>query len=778
VLVIHFDGALLHKVMTGQFTKELGALTQLPGFGQTGETILVNQERIMITESRINKKSAFKQKVDTYPVDQCIVKNAEVTGNWQDYRGIPVTGSSMCITIGDFKWTLISKQDSSEAFAPINSIKRLSITLACVILFSVWAIAYFIAKTISNPISTLMKGVNIIRGGNLDYKTEIHTKDEIGQLSSAFDQMTEHLKITTTSRDELNQEVEQRKQTEKALKESEQYLARAQEIAHVGHWKLDPETNEITGSDELYRIFGLSREDSTFESFLDVVHPEDRERNLAAITGGVEKGEDWKIEHRLICSNGTQKWIQAIGEAITDETGKNVLLVGTVQDITERKKAEEKMVHMAYHDPLTGLPNRALLTDHLCLMLAAAQRHEILAAVLFIDLDRFKLINDTMGHSKGDDVLKEVAARLKKRTRESDTLARQGGDEFILFVQDLNRVEDITKVAENIFSALKEPFNVEGNMFSLTVSMGVSIYPNDGEDAETLIKNADIAMYAAKDEGRNNFQLYNASMNENITKRLRLENKLRKALANEEFLLHYQPQVDSTSGKVNGVEALVRWQDPEEGLISPGEFIPVAEDTRLIVPIGEWVLREACTQNRMWQDNGLKQVTMAVNISTYQFTQKDFVGTVERVLQETDLNPMYLELELTESIIMEDIETTIERLHALKAMGIRLSIDDFGTGYSSLEYLKRMPIDMLKIAQTFVRDITVDPSDYAIARATIQLAKSLELEFIAEGVETREHLKLLNDLQCTRIQGYLYSRPLPSHEIEKYLKKEWRFVEE
>jgi EAL domain-containing protein (putative c-di-GMP-specific phosphodiesterase class I) len=264
-------------------------------------------------------------------------------------------------------------------------------------------------------------------------------------------------------------------------------------------------------------------------------------------------------------------------------------------------------------------------------------------------------------------------------------------------------------------------------------------------------------------------------MNKSIAKRLRLENKLRKALKNEEFLLHYQPQVDSTTGEVTGVEALVRWQEPENGLIFPREFIPIAEDTRLIVPIGEWVLRTACAQNRMWQEKGLKQVTMAVNISTHQFKQKDFVTLVDRVLKETNLAPEYLELELTESIIMEDIETTIETLHALRSMGVGLSIDDFGTGYSSLEYLKRMPINMLKIDQSFVRDITTDPSDAAIARATIQLAKGLQLQVIAEGVETTGHLKRLNDLQCTRIQGYLYSRPLPSPEIEKCLKREWRF---
>jgi diguanylate cyclase (GGDEF)-like protein/PAS domain S-box-containing protein len=573
-----------------------------------------------------------------------------------------------------------------------------------------------------------------------------------------------------------------RKEAEADLVRSEERFVQAMKGANDGLWDWDLKTNEVYFSPRWKSMLGYADDEleNDFETWERLVEPEDligAKRCIDDYLTG--KAPKYEVEFRMRHKKGHWVCILARAFAVRSESdGMPLRLVGTHVDITERKQAVESIVHMAYHDSLTGLPNRALLTDHLCLMLAATQRRKILAAVLFIDLDRFKLINDTLGHTRGDEVLKVVASRLQKHTRKSDTIARQGGDEFILLIQDLNRVEDIAKVAENIFSAFKEPFDLGEHNFSITVSMGISIYPNDGEDADTLIKNADIALYAAKDEGRNNYQLYNASMNKSIANRLKLENKLRKALDNEEFLLHYQPQVESTSGEVTGVEALVRWQDPEEGLISPGEFIPVAEDTRLIIPIGAWVLRTACAQNKLWQDEGLKQITMAVNISMHQFTQKDFVSTVDRVLQETDLNPMYLELELTESIIMEDIETAIERLHALKAMGIRLSIDDFGTGYSSLEYLKRMPIDMLKIAQTFVRDITVDPSDYAIAEATIQLAKSLQLEFIAEGVETSEHLKLLNDLQCTRIQGYLFSKPLPSHEIEKCLKKDWRFAVE
>ena len=447
-------------------------------------------------------------------------------------------------------------------------------------------------------------------------------------------------------------------------------------------------------------------------------------------------------------------------------------------EVIERKQAEERTSHMAYHDSLTGLPNRSLLIDRLKQVLARNQRRDIHVAVIFIDLDRFKVINDTLGHAIGDLLLVAVAERLEKHTRKADTLARQGGDEFIVIAQDIDRIEDITTVAEKITSAFQDAFNVGGHELSITVSMGISVYPNDGEDVVSLLKNADIAMYKAKDEGRNSYQLYTAKMNESIAKRHEIEKRLRTAIKNEEFQLHYQPQVDSATGEIFGLEALLRLQDPGGEPISPGEFIPVAEDTGLIVPIGEWVLHEACRQNKMWQDEGLKQMTVSVNISIRQFKQKEFVSTVERILKETNLEPKYLELELTESVVMDDIESTIETLRALKALGIRLSIDDFGTGYSSLMYLKRMPIDMLKIDQSFVRDIVDDLDDASIVRATIEVAKSLHLEVIAEGVETREQFELLYNLQCNKIQGYLFSRPLPPQELKEFLREEWRFVVE
>ena len=520
------------------------------------------------------------------------------------------------------------------------------------------------------------------------------------------------------------------------------------------------------------RTFGYS-EAEVIGKPIDILYG--KSSDLINVRKEIAKFEKFEGEIINKRKNGGKFYSFMSASPLLDSKGKVVGVMGISRDITERKQAEEKIEHMAYHDQLTGLPNRILLTDRINQVLARGRRQSNLAVILFLDLDRFKFINDSLGHDAGDKLLKAVAERLKKSTRKSDTLARHGGDEFTILIQDLSKIEYITNLIERVFTAFEAPFNLEGRKFFITISMGVSIYPNDGEDAEALLKNADIAMYRAKEEGKNSYQLFTNAMHENTTARLNLEYKLRKAIEKEEFVLHYQPQVDITTGEVIGMEALLRWQDPKEGLIPPGNFIPLAEDTGLIVPIGEWVLRTACIQNKMWQERGFKPVTMSVNVSMRQFKQKDFVDIVKVTLKETNLNPQYLELELTETILMDDVESVIKKLHELKALGIRLSIDDFGTGYSSLEYLKRMPIDMLKIAQEFVKDINVDLNDVAIAKATIQMAQSMGLEVIAEGVETIEHQRILTDLHCNKTQGYLFSKPVPPEEFERLLidKKSW-----
>lgn len=434
-------------------------------------------------------------------------------------------------------------------------------------------------------------------------------------------------------------------------------------------------------------------------------------------------------------------------------------------EIAGRKRSEEKILQMAYYDTLTGLPNRTLFIDRLNQVTAWGKRHRRLAAVIFLDLDRFKTINDSFGHDIGDWVLIEVAERLKKTHRAYDTVARFGGDEFMLLLNGIGHRENAVEIIKNILAAMKEPLVRNGQEFFITCSAGISLFPDDGGDAVTLIKNADTAMYRAKDDGKSSYRFFAPEMNAAAVERIRLENRLHRALEDGSFELQYQPQVDAKTKEFVCVEALVRLKGEDGSLISPFEFIPLAEQTGLIVPIGEWVLRTACAQVMAWRERGLKPIRVAVNLSMRQFKDAELVKTISGILKETGLEAKYLELEVTESVIMGDVEDTIRTLTRLKNMGIGLVIDDFGTGYSSLEHLKRLPIYMLKVDQSFVRDIISDPDDAAIAIAIIRVAHSLKLEVIAEGVETMEQYKYLDRLECDKYQGYFFSRPLGSEDV-------------
>lgn len=442
-------------------------------------------------------------------------------------------------------------------------------------------------------------------------------------------------------------------------------------------------------------------------------------------------------------------------------------LVTIYKDITHQKRIEEQIWHQAHHDTLTDLPNRLLFNEHLSLALARAKRKQGKCAILFIDLDRFKLINDTLGHSNGDLLLRFVAQRLREGLYEGDTIGRLGGDEFLILLPELAHEEDAATVAEKILHLFNEPFYLDTHEVFVSPSLGISLYPSDGENIETLLKHADNAMYHAKEQGRNNYRFFTQDLNKKIHDRLAIENDLRKALDKKEFVLHYQPIVDLISGQLVGVEALIRWQSPQRGLISPGVFIPIAEETGLIVPLGERILRESCRQNFAWQQNGYPPHRIAVNISARQFREPDFVETVTRILEETGMDPQWLELEITESIAMEQGENTIRQLRQLQDFGIQIAIDDFGTGFSSLNSLRRLPLTTLKIDQTFIREIGNDCNGEAVLRSIIHLGKDLKLRIVAEGVEEQAQLDFLKRENCDEMQGYLFCRPLPNEEIEE-----------
>ena len=471
----------------------------------------------------------------------------------------------------------------------------------------------------------------------------------------------------------------------------------------------------------------------------------------------------------LIRRDGYESAIEDSAAPIHDRGGRVIGAVIVFHDVSAARAMTHQMTHSAQHDVVTNLPNRLLLNDRISQSIALARRQNRPIAVIFLDLDRFKYINDSLGHAVGDQLLQSVSKRLLAGVRGSDTVSRLGGDEFVILLSEIAYPEDAATSARKILLSLNAPHSVGGQDLHIDGSIGISVYPEDGEDAETLIKNADTAMYHAKENGRNNFQFFKAEMNVRAVERQSLEGSLRRALERKEFLLHYQPKVNLETGEITGVEALIRWRQPDRGLVPPSQFVPIAEDCGLIIQIGRWVLREACRQARAWQDAGLPPVPITVNVSAVEFRDNGFVESVRRTLSETGLEARYLGLELTEGVLMEDAESTAAVLQELKVMGVQLAVDDFGTGYSSLSYLRQFPIDVLKIDQSFVNQITADPDDSSIVSAIISMGKSLKHLVVAEGIETQEQRAYLQAQRCVEGQGYLFSRPLAAAQFAQLL---------
>ncbi len=452
---------------------------------------------------------------------------------------------------------------------------------------------------------------------------------------------------------------------------------------------------------------------------------------------------------------------------------KNILThyVSVLSDISLAKESQEKLKYLAQYDQLTKLPNRRLLLDRLEQALNRAERKEHSLGLLLLDLDNFKEVNDSLGHKSGDILLMQTAKRLFECVRKSDTVARLGGDEFVVLLPDCQNVENVISVTQKILESLSIPFDIEGHEILISASIGITMFPDDGSKADILLKNADTAMYHIKHLEKNDFHFFTASMQEHIVKRLELTSQLRLAMEREQFLLYYQPKMDLATGMINGMEALIRWQHPEKGMVNPADFIPLAEETGIIIPLGEWVLSQACQQTRRWQEEGLGPMRVSVNLSARQFQDKELLEMVESVIRETGIEDGMLELEITETTIMQDIERTIETLWQLRDLGALLSIDDFGTGYSSLNYLKRFPLDILKIDRSFITDITTDSNDRAVVEAIVSLSRHLKMKVVAEGVETKEQLDFLREQRCHEIQGYYLAKPLPVDEFRDFVRK-------
>jgi diguanylate cyclase (GGDEF)-like protein/PAS domain S-box-containing protein len=570
------------------------------------------------------------------------------------------------------------------------------------------------------------------------------------------------------------QDVTERKQADEALREAERRYRNIFENAIEGIFQSTPDNGYLAVNPALARMYGYASPEEMISMLHDIEHqlyvdPQRRAefRQLLERDGVVTN-----FESRVYRSNGEIIWISENARAVHNAEGKLLFFEGTVEAITERKAYEAEIRFQATHDALTGLPNRTLLHDRMQQTILHTARYGTLAAVAFLDLDQFKFINDSLGHQVGDELLKITAERLKNCLRSSDTVARQGGDEFVLLLTNQESIESITLTLQRVLQEVAQPWHANDLEFQVTCSIGVSLCPDDGCDADTLLKNADSAMYKAKELGRNNFQYFSAEMNSTATDRLELLNRLRQAIANDELVLHYQPKVSLQDGSVIGAEALIRWNSPQSGMIAPGTFIPLAEETGLIVPIGEWVLQAACRQNKAWQDAGYSPLVVSVNLSPRQLARGDVVELVQRVLKETGLAPQYLELEITESVMATEVDKSFAMLNRLRKLGVRISLDDFGTGYSSLSYLKCFPVDTLKIDRSFVRDIASDEDSAAIIKAIISLGQNLNLTVLAEGIETPEQFQFLLQHGCNEGQGFLMSRPIAGAEFAALMRAE------
>jgi diguanylate cyclase (GGDEF)-like protein/PAS domain S-box-containing protein len=573
---------------------------------------------------------------------------------------------------------------------------------------------------------------------------------------------------------QLAAEIEFRKQTEQALFAEKQRAVVT--LESIGDGVITTGTNALVTymNPIAERMTGWSEKEAIGRPLLEVfriVNESTRKLVPNPVDVVLEHGEIYGLANHtlLIGRHGTEYSIEDSAAPIRDHDGQVFGVVLVFHDVSETRRMVNKMTYLAEHDFLTGLPNRLLLNDRLKQALAIARRDQEFVALLFLDLDHFKNINDTLGHEVGDQLLKMAAQRLEECLRSSDTISRQGGDEFIILLPEMNDHFAPAEVAEKLLAAASSPYQVGVHDIRATASIGIAVFPDDGEDADTLTKSADSAMYHAKNLGRNNYQFFTRVMNERVSQLTEMEHSLRRAVERGEFLLYYQPKIDIATGQVVGAEALLRWQHPEWGMVAPDRFISIAENSGLIHPIGTWVLREACRQNLAWQQAGMLPITISINVSTVQLRHKNFLQEVTQIVQLSGLAPHFLEIEITESVAIEGEKQAIDWLKTLHDMGMGISIDDFGTGYSSLSYLKMLPVDTVKIDKSFIRDINTDPSDATIISAIINMSHGLQLKVIAEGVESAAQLDYLQANGCDQFQGYLASRPVPPEEFVRFI---------
>jgi len=555
------------------------------------------------------------------------------------------------------------------------------------------------------------------------------------------------------------------------LKSWQEQLKQVHQVAGIGYWQLSVPDCRIALSDEALKLFGIDRGefDNAFSSFLDLVHLSDREKVKTIVDNALFNREKLNVDYRIITRNGAECFVNLQGE-VSYNGGSPINVVGIIQDITERKKTETSMQHQALYDSLTDLSNRRLFQERLSHAMSKAHRAEKLLAVCFFDLDNFKMINDNLGHAVGDELLKSVARRLRSTMRQGDIIARISGDEFAVAVEGLSNVDELEKIVEKLRFRLSQPYRIRGHKIYTSASIGVALYPLDSADRSAMLRNADAAMYRAKELGGNCYCYYTYDMNDRARRRLEMEKNLRKAIAQDELCLYYQPQIDNETNAVVGVEALLRWNHPEFGLLSPAKFLAIADESGLMSTIGQWVLVNSCNELLRWHQLGYSDFRLSINLSSRQFSQESSVESIKQVLASTRLNPNLICVEIAEDVAMKNISGTIDTMNQLRLLGLRTAIDDFGAGHSSMSLLQKLPIDSLNIDRSFIMRIADREQDGNAAKGIIALAHSLGLKVVAEGVETQTQAAFLKQQHCDILQGYYFSPPVPADQIDEFLR--------
>ena len=737
-------------------------------FGDTGYAFIMNHKgRFLVQPSiSVNENTGKRsEKWNTIFTKMSKMKN----GNFHYRMKDPETGHAenhilFFNYLPELKLFVATSVVPEEFTRPLDNIRKvILVTIACVLLF-ILPLSFYLSTFITRPLIRLAHKMKEAGSGNFDVRADENSHGEAGYLAVQFNNYMDQLK---TAHSEIRQEVHER-----ALAQSELKLfAKVFENALEGISITDVDGNiiavnqaftDITGYEEEEvlgqnpRILKSDRQDADFY----------RDMWARLVKEGQWSGEVWNRR-----KNG-EAFPETLNiSAIRNNKNETTHYVAVFHDISKMKSQQEKIRYQAYHDALTGLPNRNLARDRLLMGIARAGRNKKQVALFFLDMDNFKYINDSLGHFTGDILLQKMAERLKHCAREQDTVARLGGDEFLVIAGDIESKQETLNIADRLLIEFKEPFTAGGHDLFITLSIGIAMFPEDGSDADTLIKNADTAMYQSKSLGKDTYHMFTRDLNEQAAYHLALINEFRGAVDRKEFIVHYQPKINPQTDQVKGIEALVRWQKPDGVMVSPADFIPLAEETGLILPLGLFVIREACRELKTLNRKSLSPLTVAVNLSPLQFKQEDIVSRILEILTEEGIPPSALELEITESTMMKNLEDSVQKLNLLQQEGISVSIDDFGTGYSSLYYLKRLPINALKIDRSFIRDITTDQNDAQLVETIILMAKNLHIGVIAEGVETKEQLEMIKHFGCSLVQGYYYARPMPMEDVMEYLNK-------